>query len=453
MNEKELLNSIKTGESQTVEFKKSLGLINEIGTTISAFSNTNNGVILVGISDTKKIIGVSIGKKTLEDLANNIKTHTDNHIFPKISVIEIENKNIIIIDVTLNDEKPVFFKGTAYKRVGKSSHKLSASEIRSIAKNSGEKVYWDEQICKNATFEDIDEEKIKWFLKEAKYGRNFNIKEQTPIKEALERLELLYNKKITNAAILLFGKNPQKYFITAETKCARFKGTKPIEFIDMKIFNGNIINQRDNAVEFVKKHINLHATIVETKRIETWEYPIEAIREAITNAICHKDYNFSSNIQIRIFDDRIEIWGSGTLPEPLKPKDLKIRHKSILRNPLIGKCLFLIKYVEDWGTGTNRIIELCLNHGLPEPIFEELSGSLVVSLRKYKITDEILNELNARQIKAIEYIKINKKITRADYASLLNCSIRTAYNDLQDTVHKKIIQIKGKGKSTYYELA
>jgi len=142
-------------------------------------------------------------------------------------------------------------------------------------------------------------------------------------------LNLIKKDKLTNAAILLFGKNPQKFSLQAETRCARFKGTEPLEFIDMKVFGGNIIDQREDALEFVKEHIQLHAEIKGIERIEIWEYPIEAIREAATNALCHRNYKISSNVQIRIFDDRIEIWGCGPLPEPLTVEDLK---KNMIRS-------------------------------------------------------------------------------------------------------------------------
>jgi len=234
---------------------------------------------------------------------------------------------------------------------------------------------------------------------------------EAPITEALERLELMKNGKLTNAAILLFGKNPQKFFLQAETRCARFKGTEPLEFIDMKVFSGNIINQRDDAVEFVKEHIKLHTKIVGIERVEEWEYPIEAIREAVTNAICHRDYEISSNIQVRIFDDRIEIWGCDPLPKPLTIEDLKKKHDSVLRNHLIGKCFFLIKYIEQWETGTNRIIRECLEHGLTEPLFEEISESLVVTFRKSKLTEEYLDKigLNKRQKLVMGYLKKRKE--------------------------------------------
>ena len=168
------------------------------------------------------------------------------------------------------------------------------------------------------------------------------------------RLNLLRREKLTNAAILLFGKNPQKFFPQAEVKCARFKGTEPLEFIDMKIFGANIIDQREDALEFVKEHIKLQAKIVGTERVEKWEYPIEAIREAITNAVVHRDYEIQSNVQIRIFDDRLEVWGVGPLPKPLTIEDLKKKHKSILRNPLIEKCLYITIFLEKCPKNTNK---------------------------------------------------------------------------------------------------
>jgi ATP-dependent DNA helicase RecG len=370
---------IKKGESEKVEFKPSLSQTDKIMESFSAFSNTKGGIVIIGVSDKSEVLGIDIGKKTLESLANKIKQSTDPKVYPSIHVEEIDDKDkqVVVIEVEEGKQKPVLAFGRAFKRVGKTNQKLGYEEIRNIAIETS-KVYWNERICGRADLEDIDEEKVKWFLRRAKYERRLELDPETPVREALEKLELLREGKLTNAAILLFGKNPQRFFVQSETRCARFKGTKPLEFIDMKVFGGNIIDQREDALEFVKEHIKLHAEIKGTEREEKWEYPIEAIREAITNAICHRDYETASNVQIRIFDDRIEIWGCGLLPEPLTPEDLKREHKSILRNPQIGKSFFLIKFIEQWGTGTNRMIEQCLGHGLPEPLFEEVVGDFVL---------------------------------------------------------------------------
>lgn len=452
MNLKEI---IESGESEITEFKTSLAEWRDVVETISAFSNRNGGRVFIGVADNCGIVGADIGKKTIEKLANQIKQNTDPVIHPSICVEEIdgkEGKQVIVVNVDESKTKPVIAFGIAFIRVGKSNQKLGYEGIRNLALQTS-KVYWDGRVCVGAGLGDIDEEKVRLFLRRAKYERRLELDPDTPFGEALEKLELLREGELTNAAILLFGRNPQRFFIQSETRCARFKGLKPLEFIDMKVFGRSVIDQREDALEFVKEHIRLHAEIKGTERVERWEYPIEAIREAITNAICHRNYETPSNVQIRIFDDRIEVWGCGLLPEPLTTEDLKRGHKSVLRNPMIGKCLFLIKFIEQWGTGTNRMIEQCLEHDMPEPLFEEVAGDFVVTFRKYNITEEILNELNERQRKAIEYLLRRKKITNKEYREINpDISDRTALNDLNELVHQNIIVAKGERKYRYYVL-
>jgi len=442
---------IKQGESEISEFKEKFD--NETIETVVAFANAKGGIILIGVSDNGEVRGIKIGKDTVERITNKILQTTDPKIYPKISVRKIKNKKIVIVEVEESKNKPYFVFGGAFKRVGKSSVKMSKGEIEKLILER-EKIYWDEQICKGASLKDIDEKKVKWFLRKAKYERNFDIETETPVKEVLGRLELMKNVKLTNAAILLFGKNPQKFFYQAETRCARFKGTEPIKFTDMKVFQGTILEQVEKALNFVLDHIPMRVEIKgKPEREEKYEYPPYAIREAVVNAICHRNYSIASNVQVRIFDDRIEVWGVGPLPEPLTPEDLKKKHKSILRNPLIGKCFFLIKFIEQWGTGTNRMIEACLKHGLPEPKFEEAAGSLVVTFRKYRTSDEELEKLNERQRKAVEFLKEHGRITLSEYRNLNpNATEKTAYRDLKRMEKLGMIKGIGKKKGRYYVL-
>lgn len=448
-------NLIKKGESERLELKPSLSQIKEIIQTISAFTNKNGGKIIIGASSKGKILGLQVGKDTVERLTNKIFTSLEPKIYPKIEIEEIDKKKVIVIGIERVKEKPVFAFGRAFKRVGKSTLRMSKDEIERLILGR-KRVYWDEQICEEANLEDIDEEKVKWLLRKAKAERNFDVEPETPVEEALERLELMKNKKLTNAAILLFGKNPQRFFLQAETRCARFKGTKPIKpFIDMKVFDGSIIDQVNAAVDFVLRHISMAAWVEKEKiaREEKWEYPIEAVREAIINAVCHRDYEISSNVQVRIFNDRIEVWGVGPLPSPLKLEDLKKKHRSILRNHLIGKSFFLIKFIERWGTGTNDMINMCLEWGLPQPIFEEVVESLVVTFRKDILTKEYLEGLglNERQIKAVEFVKEKRKITNKQYREMFSITDRTALRDLNSLCEKNIFQRIGiTGRETKY---
>jgi len=230
-------NLIGAAESEILEWKSSLSQLNRIIETISAFSNTKGG-------------------------------------------------------------KP------PYKRVGKSTIKMSKDEYeRLILEKHRDRLYFDSQICKEATLGDIDKEKIRWFLRKAKVERSLDIDSSASSTEALKRLNLLIDNKPTNTAILMFGKNPQRFFIQSEVRCARFKGIEAVKpFIDMKVINGSIYEQIDQAEKFILFNIKKSAWIEEGKieRQEKWEYPPDAIREAIINAIAHRDYNSPANMHISI---------------------------------------------------------------------------------------------------------------------------------------------------------
>ena len=449
---------ISQGESETVEFKKSLSESKEIIKTISAFANTKGGRIFVGVSNSGKVISVEIGKDTIERLANQITQNTDPKVHPHIIIEKINDKQVIIVKVKESSDHLILAFGRPYKRVGKSTLRMGKDEYeRSILEKHKDKLYFDSQICKEATLADIDKEKIKWFLKKTKAERNLNIDYSTSSVEILKRINLLIDNKPTNTAILMFSKNPQRFFIQSEIRCARFKGMKAVKpFIDMKVIDGSIYEQIDQTEKFILFNIKKAAWIEPGKieRQEKWEYPPDAIREAIINAIAHRDYYSSANVHISIFDDRIEIWNPGKLPPPLTPKNLKEEHKSIPVNPSLANLLFLIKYIERWGTGTNDIIKWCREEDLPEPIFKEVTGGFAVVLRKFQVPENLESlELNERQKKAIEYIISQKnRITNNEYRKLFpGITDRTVLNDLRDMVKKEILVKVGKTKNTFYQ--
>ena len=461
MTEKQLLELIQRGESQSVEFKTSLSLRKQIGKTISAFANTSGGTVLIGVSDNAVCKGVDIGKKTIEDLANWIKENTDPPIYPEIKVHKLNGKEIIKVLVKESDEKPAFFRTNAFQRVGKTNQRISASKIRELAKQERVKLHWDERICQKATLEDIDEKRVKWFLQKARDERQLEINPNTTLREALERLELSRNGQITNAALLLFGQNPQKFFLQAKLRCARYKGVTPITFIDLKVIAGNIIDQVEKAENFVLSHIKKAAKILGFKREEVWEYPPSALREAIVNAVCHRDYSYNSDITIGILDDRIEISNPGKLPEPLTPAMLKQKHKSIPRNPRIADAFFLIKNIEQWGEGTNKIVRWCTEQGLKEPDFEEIGGGFEVRFYAPENILSLIPEptkvdlrklgLNQRQIDALRMmVNEGRKFTAEVYAKTFEVSKKTAIRDFKKLRESNFVTKIGVKKGAFY---
>lgn len=441
---------LATGETEKVEFKPSLSQLDNIMKSISAFSNAKGGKVVAGISDDGRVMGVDIGRKTLEDLAEYIKRNTDPPIFPSIEVVEVESKNTIHISVKESAEKPVFFKDKAYKRVGRTNQKISASEIRKLAMDGGNKLSWDEQLCDGTTFEDIDDDKVRWFVNEAKMQRGLDIQEDAPVEEVLMRLRLFNDTRLTNAAVLLFGNEPDRFFTRPEVKCIRFKGTGVTgEMIDFKVVKGNLFDQLVETERFIFNNIAMAAWIEDGKlqRQEKWEYPPRAIREALANAFCHREYETTSSTQVRIFDDRMEIWNPGLLPEGWTVETLKQKHESKPSNPLLIEHFFWVKYAEEVGTGTNKLIDWCKEWDLPEPVFEFTGTSIIVTLRKALSQGDIDGlDLNGRQIKMIDHVVKHNSITNRVYQELTGVSRRTATTDLADLVEKGIFKRIGKGK-------
>ncbi|MEA3422008.1 MAG: ATP-binding protein, partial [Acidobacteriota bacterium] len=446
---------------------KTLAERKEILETISAFANSKGGKIFIGIEENKdgyvkKIIGIKIKGREIENLSNEIKQNTDSVIYPSIEVKKIEGKSVLVVEVKESLIKPIFAKidkiPVAFKRVGKTNQKIDVNELRRII-SEGKEFLWDSQVCERATLDDVNEEKIRWFLRKAKHERGLDIEEDTSVDEVLLRLKLLDNKKPTNAAVLLFGKDPQRFFIQSEVKGIRFKGVDVTgEMIDLRVIEGNVLDQLTETEKFIFNNIAMAAWIEEGKieRQERWEYPPKAIREALANTMCHRDYKTTSKIQVRIFDDRIEFWNPGRLPDGWTVETLKQKHESMPPNPSITKQFFWIKYIEEVGTGTNKIIEWCRDWNLPEPDFEFTGTSLIVTLWKSKLTDRYLDSLglNERQRKAINYMKEHKRITSKKYAELFSITDRTARNDLNSLVNKGVLIQKGTSKKlTYYELS
>jgi ATP-dependent DNA helicase RecG len=423
-------------ESETLELKSSLAERQEILETISAFSNTKGGTIYIGIAPQGKIIGADVGYQTIENLANQIKLNTDPRVFPNIEIQQINNKDVIVIKVAEYPTKPVWVKDKVFLRVGRSNQRATAEKIRDFILNS--KVFkWDNQVIPKSKLSEIDGDGVKVFLQKVEEARNTTFDNPLGTTDVLEKLNLIKDGNLTNAAILLFGKNSQKRFIQSEIKCARFNGNEPVDFADMQVINGTLIDQVPAVLNFIRRHINVRVEITgEPERKEIWEYPKEALREGIINAICHRNYEDTGNVQVRIFDNRLEIWNPGSLPGNLTVELLRGDHQSRPRNELIARCFYLIKYIEQWGTGTNRMLKLCHEARLPALEFVNfVDGFVVIFSRKEqkaaRIRPKSRVKLNETQTKIIEYLEINKEASTNELAKALNTAERTIQRNLK----------------------
>ena len=207
----------------------------------------------------------------------------------------------------------------------------------------------------------------------------------------LEKLNLLENGKLKRAAILLFGKNPRKFFITSYLQIGRFVSES--EVISSDIIEGNLFEQVEKAMEILRiKYLQNRFYYEGIVRKEDLEIPEAALREGIINALIHRDYMISAQTQLRVYDDKIWLWNAGKLPEGISIEQLKKPHASCLRNPLLADIFYKAGYIESWGRGTLNIIDYCTSTNLPEPeMSEEMNGFLLV-IYKYGRSSEKSSE-------------------------------------------------------------
>lgn len=446
-----LLNIIKIGESETVEFKESFG--DDALETIGAFANTNGGFVFIGIQDSGRICGFQIGNKTLEDIANRIQDATDPRLQPSISSFILENKKIVIIEISPSIGAPVSIRGRYFRRVGRTKQRMSHEEImqRLIARTG---LSWDANIENSAALSDLNPERIRQFVLVVKEKRRLPIPDKASDEEILKKLELIRDKKPTRAALLLFGKSPNSFFSSAFLKMGRFRS--PTHIVDDREIYGTLSEQVEGAMGWFRERLETEFIISGNPQREVrWEYPLEAIREAIINSICHRDYTSAAHNQIRLYDDHLEFWNAGGLPTALTPDVLFQEHDSVPRNRKIADAFFFSGLIERWGSGTIRMIEELAAANLPPPQFVSESARFRLIFHRDYLTDEYLKklELSSRQLMAVSYVKQHGSISNAEYQSIAKVSKPTATRDLKILKDKGVLKTAGStGRGTIYKL-
>ncbi len=352
-------------------------------------------------------------------------------------------------------------RGFSYKRFSDTTElsRLIYASLIEILKEKGivGRGAFDERICERATFADINEEKIRWFVRVARDSRKFPLDINTANKDVLTHLNLLQEDKLTNAAILLFGKNPHRFFLQAEVKCVQLPGTEVCKpFPSYKVYNGNLFEQVDKSVAFVldiiKQAVIQQEHTPQFKR--PFEIPVFAIQEAIINAVAHRNYNVSSGVQVMVFTDRVEVWNSGSLPPELTIEDLKKPHTSFPANPLLANALYLSDYIQKTGSGTLEMIKQCRAQGAQEPEFVLIRNVEFRTILPRDIYTESFFQkagLNKRQIQAVKLVKEKGLISLADLKAIYTgVAERTLNRDLQALVEKGVLKAQGEKKGRRY---
>ena len=440
---------MKIKESEKIELKSSFSEWKEAIISLCAFANKKGGKVIIGMNDDGVASGIQVGKNTIEDFANKTKNHTDPILYPSINVKTFGLGEIVEIEVSESDNKPVFAFDRAYVRVGKTNQKMSQTEVRELIKRYAlsdfDKMYLEKDFRKL----EFDDKLIEKVNKEY-YG--FKIVSSI---DFLKKIGLIIKNKISNAGYLCFIKNNIEIY-NATLRAARFKGQSVVKFLDEKKFDGNIINTVGQAMDFIKRHISTEFVMTgKPKRDEIWDYPLLALREAVINALIHRDYNDSGNIQIRIFDNSLEIWSPGLLPKEIDTKSILTENRSIPRNKKLVEIFHKIGLVENWGTGFQRIIEECKKNGNKTPDFSEKTGAFVISFekRKQNVPEKLGEKLGERQRKIIEIMRSNGNITIPELSDNLNISTTAIENNIAKLKEAGYIKRIGPDKGGYWEVA
>jgi ATP-dependent DNA helicase RecG len=439
---------MERGETQNIEYKQSWR--DEYLKWICGFANAKGGHIYIGIDDNGNITGIDNYKKLMEDIPNKSVNHLG--LVVDVNLHAAEGKNYLEIIVPISSV-PIAYHGVYHYRSGSTKQELKGIALQNLLLNKmGKK--WEDMAVEGITFSDLNGNSIQAFIikaieKDRIPPNTLNLGKQTLFKN----LGLLTEQgQLTNAAVLLFGKNLIMVSVTASFKIGRF-GKSSHDLLFQDIVETNIFEMADKVIEILKtKYLVRPISYKGLERMEPLEYPETALREAILNAIIHKDYS-STYTFLRVYDDRLHLWNPGTLPEELTIDKLKQEHSSYPRNRNIANAFFKAGYIESWGRGINKIIDACKEAGLPEPIITEDQGGVSVIFLKDIYTEDYLKKQNlpTRQINALLYIKKHGSINNAQYQQLENISKSTATRDLQELMDKEFIERKGTtGKGTSY---
>lgn len=427
-------------EHQNIEYKTSWR--DEYLKWICGFANAQGGKIFIGMNDKGSVTGVEDYKKLMEEIPNKAVSHLG--LVVDVNLHKKAGKYYIEINVPASTV-PISYHGVHHYRSGSTKQELKGNALNHfILGKMG--LNWEQKAVHEATMDDIDKDAVRSFVRKAVAKQRISPgAAKADILTILKNLKLVdKSNELSLAALLLFGKEPDRYIFNAYLKIGRFSDL-PGDLRFQDIVKGNILEMADTVMEILNsKYLIRPISYQGLERMEPLEYPERALREMILNAIIHKDYA-DSPIFLRIYNDQLSIWNPGELIPPLTIDKLKIIHESKLRNPLIADIFFRAGYIESWGRGIDIMMEGCREYGMPEPLIEEDQGGIRVTFLKDIYTEEYLRslDLNERQKKAIQYIRNSSQITNADYQKINNVSRRTALRDLQALINKQLIKRTG----------
>ena len=451
--------SLDAGESVTQEFKTSTAKLKSIFETICAFLNTKGGTVFVGVKDDGRIVGQEISDQTNLEISNMV-ARLEPPASIHVEYIPLINKKsaIKLIAIPNPSLTPYVFDGRPYWRIGSSTRPMPQQQYQQLLLDKANMFRpWGAEDAAHITIQDLDEVEIIKALNESiKRGRTkATFAAQDPML-ALQTLGLLRNGVLTNAAGVLFCKDAESHFPQSLLKLARFKGRTKSQPLDSKRIYGNAFVQLEETETFLMRHMSISSEFIPGKmaREDHPEYPPRAIREAMVNAICHRDYTIQGGaISFMMYEDRLEITSHGTLPRGISLDELKRTHESFPRNIKITHVMYKCGMIESVGSGTQEMVEECKEIGAPEPDYKEQGATFVVRfLRNHQV--QAKGKLNLRHREVLRVIKNLGDCTTSKILENMDIAptARTLRSDLVRLQELGYITKRAEGRGISWEL-
>ena len=379
-------------ETRTLELKKTTGELKDGMHSACAFLNTAGGWLFFGIAPTAlKILGQEVTDNTRKGIAREI-AKLEPLIDLPVEYIDVPDRQgcqVIAIHLSAPSywDVPYTYDSKPYMRIESTTVVMPRDIFEDrLMRSKYNRHKWEDQICEGITIADLEEQRIRGGVRlGVERGRMPESSLMESTESLVEKLKLTTDGKLKNAAAVLFLRDTC-CFPQFLLRMARFRGNDKTEFIDNQRAYGNFFTLLDAGMAFFFKHLSISGKIVGFVREEKLEIPAEALREALTNALCHRQFhNTSSSVGIAIYDDRVEIENTGHLPDELTVETIKHPHHSFPQNPTIADVLFKTTFLENWGSGVERMVNVCKAANLPEPEFNQNTAFVWVTFKRTTI--------------------------------------------------------------------
>lgn len=386
MNVRELKDLVTEGESERLEFKRSTGQRTEAAKTVCAMLNGLGGFVLFGVTDKGEIVGQQVTAKTLEDVATEIR-RIEPPAFPDLETVNIGKGQSVILVRVPGGSGLYTFDNRPFLRQGPTTRVMPRDEYahRLMERLHAHRRWENEPVAEGVSIEDLDGEEIQITLDNAIHlGRLEATDRRDPV-SVLRGLELIRDRNLLNAAVVLYGKSDRLKTLYPQMgiRLARFRGKNRLaDFADNRQYWGHAFALLRRAESFLMDHVPIAGRVVSGKMIredQPW-YPPRATREALANALCHRDYTIPGGaVAVAMYDDHLEITNPGALQFGITPEKLAQPHESRPWNPIIANVFYRAGIIERWGSGTLNIIDWCTENGNPKPTWREQAGSVYVT--------------------------------------------------------------------------